>query len=186
VFKDKTHRYARRNDRNKWLLSPNDPCAMIDQNMHLHLHGLWSERLRSGRKKMTQSWADFLARDAKGRSCWSKRTGDVVCSLRRASMTERCSILLFFWRIDGDVVCQQSAKPIKILALTCIFEPNSLQTTQVQWMINWSSRSLIWRKFSQMRRTTCMRVCSLREKWVKSYCSIFHCYLTKFVQPWTN
>jgi hypothetical protein len=29
-------------------------------------------------------------------------------------------------------------------------------------------------------------VCSLSEKWMKSYCSIFRCYLVKFVQPWTN
>jgi hypothetical protein len=32
----------------------------------------------------------------------------------------------------------------------------------------------------------CLRVCSLPEKWVKSYCSIFRCYLVKFVQSWTN
>jgi hypothetical protein len=30
------------------------------------------------------------------------------------------------------------------------------------------------------------RVCSLREKYVKSYCSIFRCYLAKFVQSWIN
>jgi hypothetical protein len=29
-------------------------------------------------------------------------------------------------------------------------------------------------------------VCSLCEKQVKSYCSIFRCYLTKFVQSWTT
>jgi hypothetical protein len=29
-------------------------------------------------------------------------------------------------------------------------------------------------------------VCSLREKYVKSYCSIFRCYLAKCVQLWTN
>jgi hypothetical protein len=30
------------------------------------------------------------------------------------------------------------------------------------------------------------RVGSVGEKWVKSYCSTFHCYLTKIIQLWTN
>jgi hypothetical protein len=31
-----------------------------------------------------------------------------------------------------------------------------------------------------------LRLCSVGERWTKSYYSIFRCYLTKFIQPWTN
>jgi hypothetical protein len=31
-----------------------------------------------------------------------------------------------------------------------------------------------------------VRMCSLSEKWVKSYCSTFRCYLAKFIQSYIN
>ena len=36
-----------------------------------------------------------------------------MCARSGGPRWPRCSSLLFFWRIDGDVVCQQSVKPIK-------------------------------------------------------------------------